>query len=224
MKVLIIICLSSFLFFTSNCCLRTNNEKVKLISTMKVEKESIEAFEGQEMDEEQKYLSDIPINVNEVKHKFEKFTTSTLLSRSKSNHFYMPDTVGFYGYYTLVGDNGDNEKSRFVGELIVFSNEKTWVYNNLSDIFIEIVTGEPDLYVYDEINVGSDVAHLEKCLGKPKIIINDFYVYSNNIQNIAIFEIVEEKIKWIKIGRYNESIISNIDKNIYKLLPTLSER
>ena len=70
----------------------------------------------------------------------------------------------------------------------------------------------PDLYVYDEINVGSNVSHLIQCLGEPKLIINDFYVYSDNIQSIAIFEIVEEKIKWIKIGRYNECIINNIDQ------------
>ena len=44
-------------------------------------------------------------------------------------------------------------------------------------------------------------------------------MYSDDIQNISIFKIDKEKIKWIKIGRYNKSMINNIVEDIYKLFP-----
>ena len=194
MRRLIINCLSFILFVTSTSCLCKNKEKEN--STMKMVKIENECTE---VVKEQSYsLPDIPINVNEVKQKFEKFTTSAFLNRSESKYFYKPDSIGFYGRYNLIG-NIENEELWHIGGLIVFNNEKPWVYDNKSDFFIEIITDMPDLYVYDKINVGSDVSLLIQCLGKPKLIINDFYVYSDDTQNISIFEINAGKIKWIKI-------------------------
>ena len=161
-------------------------------------------------------LLNSPVNVSAVKKKYEGLTTSTILDISSSRHFYKPDSIGFYGLYILIGDV-KNTKTSFVGKLTVFNNENTWYYNNNSDVFIELVLDDSDLYVYENINIGTDVSILEKKFGNPNLILSNHYVYFNN-NTIAIFEIIEEKIKWIKIGHYSEETVKNIKQNIEELV------
>jgi hypothetical protein len=210
--------ISLILFFTLGSCLR-NNSKTGKEYTETVEQQN--EIEHVEYAEPQKYsLSDIPVNIDEVKRKYEKHTTSSIVNKSEWYKYYRPDTVGFYGDYCLI-NNDENGESPFVGYLVVFNNSandaKRWYYYNTSDVFIEITVNTPDLYVYGDICVGSDITHLNRRLGKPNIIINNFHIYSDYVQNVAIFDISERKIRSIRIGRYNENIIKKLGENIYEL-------
>jgi hypothetical protein len=161
-------------------------------------------------------LDKSPINLNEIKNKFDEYTTSTILSNAETKIYYIPDTIGYFGSYHLIGNK--EGKYKIVGILTVFNNEKIWTYDNKSDIFIEIVLYDKDVLVYNNIDIGEDEAILLKELGNPHKKIKNHYIYVENNQTIAVFEIIDKKIAWIKIGCYKDDIISNIDKYIYELI------
>jgi hypothetical protein len=71
--------------------------------------------------------------------------------------------------------------------------------------------------VFDSIEIGSYKSALVNHLGLPHEIINNYFIYHKN-NLIAIFNIINEKIVWIKIGYYKNYIVDNIEKNIDNLV------
>ncbi|MDR1984724.1 MAG: hypothetical protein LBQ28_07875 [Prevotellaceae bacterium] len=195
------------------CCITSNCSDIKKDKINSINNKN-ELYEVQ-TDEKIKILNTNPINVKEVKDRFKEFTTSTILNNTQTSIYYKPDTVGYYGRYYIVEKKED--KYSIIGTLSIFNSDRIWDYDNISDIFVEIVINGNSLCVYSSIHIGVNKSVLVKMLGNPLKKTKDHYIYVND-KTIAIFKIIDEKVVWIKIGRYNDDVIENINENIYELI------
>lgn len=157
-----------------------------------------------------------PINVLDIKSKFSKYSTSTFLNSNECLFYFKPDYEGYYGQYNLIGEK--NWQLSQIAILTVYNHEKPWLYNNRTDIFIEILMNSPDYYVFDSIHIGLSSKEVLRFLGKPKMEKENLMIYTDTVDMIAIFSINSDTISFIKAGRYKKEIFDNLESNIINLI------
>jgi hypothetical protein len=156
-----------------------------------------------------------PFDLNKLKEKYKNYSTSTFLNNKDSKFYFKPEDHGFFGLYGIVNEYADFE---VIGCLTVFNNETPWNYDNNTDRFIEIYAIKKGIVVFDSIEVGKNFQILINQLGEPTLKLNDYFIYYDKSQTIAIFKIVNKEIVWFKIGKYNSFILNNFNENIKYLL------
>lgn len=204
----IVICFS--LFYS---CLKTSNvDNIKEETTIEEMGDSIatNAISKQS----------ISLDLEKIKKMFEGSSTSTLLSKNKSKHYYKPQENGYFGKYYFIKDTKKNENSisEHVAQFVVFNTEKEWKYDNKTDIIIEASVYSNDIIVFPGVEIGSNTQKLEQYFGTPyKIYKNEYYIYKER-NLITIFKIKDDKIQSYRVGLYNDNVIENLNNNIDTLI------
>jgi hypothetical protein len=122
-----------------------------------------------------------PIDLQDVKERFRRSYTSTILGKEESRLFWRPSSQGFYGFY----------------------NEYPWMYDTKNEVLIEMRVYTGDITLYGGVRVGMSAEKLRKLLGSPDLETSDKWLYHDGDKTVAIFSISDGKVAEIRIGRYN---------------------
>ncbi|MBB4037503.1 hypothetical protein GGR21_003420 [Dysgonomonas hofstadii] len=160
-----------------------------------------------------------PFDMEKLKQGFADDATSTFLGNNSIKLYEKPKEKGFFGRYHL-SKYYEKDKDMFVaGSLTVFNDTTPWLYDDMTDIFIELAVKYPGITIFNEIEIGSDISLVDKYLDKPFLKNDTLTVYKHGaIQMVALFKTKDGKIRWYKYGYYNEEVVNNIEKHIPLLL------
>ncbi|NDV82999.1 hypothetical protein [Bacteroides sp. 51] len=173
-------------------------------------------------------ISDLPemnnvsgdfIDIFQIKENYRGFSTSSILNRERSWLYDKPIDDGYYGAYCLIKRFDDGKVSPLIDRLVVFNYETPWMYDNLSDRFIEITVHHPGIKIFKEIGVGADVSILNKYLSNFYQKNDELVIYvKEDVNLVGLFKVKNNKISWYRIGYYSTDIVSNIESYIPLLL------
>jgi len=160
-----------------------------------------------------------PFDVMKLKQEFEDMVTSTFVSNSDSKIYARPKEKGYYGKYYLSKYYEIDNEVYMSGSLTIFNDSLPWIYDNKSDIFIELTAEYPGIFIFDKIEVGSDISLVDDYLGKPFFKKDNITIYNYvSTHLIALFKIENNKIMWFRCGYYSDEVINNIEKHLPSLL------
>ena len=143
------------------------------------------------------------INVYRLKKSCTPFSTSTYLSVKDTKIYYRPNNDGYYGMYHLFKDRDGNVE--LMGEMVIFNDEKPWMFENETDEFIEIITSHAEVLIFDTIGVGANVKTLTTAFGTPVDSVGEIKIFKS--RNCFITAKIEDGIIVIlKAGFYNEEL------------------
>lgn len=163
-----------------------------------------------------------PIDLKQLKKRYENSFTSGMLVASRSKQFYRPNNKGFYGHYLLFSDLPDD--GNLQGHIVVFNDNYPWFYDNDTDIFIELTAYNPNMVVFGDIHVGVSEQKLRAKFGRPDYDKDCVLLYiAKNRKLIAVFKITDNLIEWLKVGYYNDHILNNPEANIGILTQVISK-
>lgn len=195
----------------TGCLNRTSAPKEKeIVSQEQLSKDSLEVLCLPGEKEKLSYLEQTdtpPFDLNNLKEKYDRFDgfTSGMVPASECKQFYRPAEEGFYGGYNLLEPNAE---PGFDGRIIVFNNEYPWYYVNDTDIFIELTAYNPDIVIFENIHVAMAETALKDKLGEPYYDKDGILLYvAKNKNLIAMFKILNSKVKWIRVGYYKDDVL-----------------
>lgn len=145
------------------------------------------------------------IDIVKLKQLCKQYSSSTYLSDNETSIYPTILTNGYFGSYSLFYPS--NNDLIYVGQLIVANNHKPWLYDNTSDLFIEISIISKGAYIYDQLGFDSPKEDFIKTLGHPL----------NEKDNILFFK----KDKYYIAACFSKNIAKTIIAGEYKT--TISE-
>lgn len=204
-----------FVAFILGACINANKERYDTIIETDTVAPLLENTPEEALDEDSSIYFN-PLNVSQIKKKYEASSTSGILSNSKSYKYYKPKEDGFYGFYILISEGVESSP---LGQLVIFNDEKPWWYDNATDIFVAVIAVEKGISVFGDLEVGSTELQLENRLGSPYKKNDNLTIYKDDkTKTIALFRLKDKKITWFRIGKYSDAFYHNIDENIHELL------
>ncbi|MDL2306151.1 hypothetical protein LJC72_12585 [Bacteroides sp. OttesenSCG-928-D19] len=164
------------------------------------------------------------IDLIKVKNDYKDRFTSGIENGSFKCKLYMtPYEGGYYGAYNLLS-LGKKKESGLSAYTVIYNSEWPWMYDNNTDIFIEITIYNSDIFVFGEIEVGTNVSVLNKIFGNSLIKNHEFVIYKNKETNLlAVFRIKNDIIITILVGYYKDEVFFDLDKYFPVLIKGLNE-
>lgn len=141
------------------------------------------------------------INLDELRERYQKFATVTILSWDESRYYYTPDSSeGYYYTYSLISE----EDYALEGLLTVFSrgNPAEWRFDGPAELFIELVVYGPEIRLHEKIGTGMSLYDLKAALGEPDLEKGQYLFYREGI-SISVFKIVNERVAKFRTGNYH---------------------
>lgn len=151
------------------------------------------------------------IDVHKIKKRYQKYSTSSFIPKSQILDIYpYYDEKGYFGRYILITDDlGGADLDEIVGNMVVFNNEKPWLYDNTTDHFVQIIAASKHLNLFKDINVGDSVSTLLKTWGDPWLQNGECLHYQKE-EYICTFYIIGSIISCYRIGVYNNPTIETL--------------
>ena len=111
----------------------------------------------------------------------------------------------FYGRYYFTNRKKTKEGVNYI--LIINDSIKPWKYTSKTEKFIEITCLNGDENIIPEIKISNGIKEIEAKLGKPKLINNNYYIFSFKNQFFS-FYVTNNKITKYRIGYYNSATLN----------------
>jgi hypothetical protein len=137
-----------------------NNSNNKLISTDSIPNNY---YSSEDSGQIFKDTIALPININEIKKRFSKYSTSGVLPSNERKRYPTANSNGFLGFYQLF-EGAEQTEIKFIGELIVHVNgtPEKWRYDNTDETFISIRLHSGNILVWNRLGIGSSESDVLK--------------------------------------------------------------
>lgn len=146
------------------------------------------------------------LNIQSIKRKYGRGSTSTLLNESETMYLFKPDAEGFYGQYFFVNPTASNNLP-YLSKAVIFSHKKPWTYSDNTEKLIEFTVYSNDISLSDKVKVGMSQNEVLINLGKPNFQGVDYLLYRDEVGAILTFKLKSDRVVAIKLGLYkNEEL------------------
>lgn len=143
------------------------------------------------------------IDIFKLKQLCKQYSTSTYLSDNETSIYPTILTDGYFGSYSLFYPS--NNDVIYVGQLVVANNHKPWLYDNTTDLFIEISIINKGAYIYDQLGFDSPKENFIKTLGHPLNEKDNILFFKKDKYYIATY-FSENIAKVIVAGEYKATL------------------
>lgn len=155
------------------------------------------------------------INVQDIKRQVGRNVTTSFLGKKRVSIYPDRGKNNYYGVYYFVSDNETDRD--VIGSLVVYDSVKPYVYDKLTDEFVEVCLFEKGISLYNnKVSVGMPVKNVIELMGDNYTKLGDSLLCYNQTDKKAFFKIKDSLVTALRIGVYREGIA--IDSIINKKL------
>jgi hypothetical protein len=136
-----------------------NNSNNKPISADSIPKNY---YSSEDSDQFIKDTLALPVNINEIKNRFSKYSTSGVLPLNERKRYPTSNSNGFLGFYEL--RESEQSEIKFICELIVHVNgtPEKWRYDNTDETFVSIRLYSGNILLWNRLGIGSSESDVLK--------------------------------------------------------------
>ncbi|MEE1897990.1 hypothetical protein GN157_06600 [Flavobacterium rakeshii] len=150
-------------------------------------------------------LLDEDINVQDIKRQVGRNVTTSFLGKKSVSIYPDRGKNNYYGAYYFTSDNETDRD--VIGSLVVYDSVNPYVYDKLTDEFVEVCLFEKGISLYNnKVSVGMPVKNVIELMGDNYTKLGDSLLCYNQTDKKAFFKIKDSLVASVRIGVYREGI------------------